>query len=179
MELKMSPWLGDGYEISLGQWGHGALTIQFARTIIHDMLAYMPMTAASFTIEQADLSAFEEKGDEIRPACSIVVCDTLVTQFGTAHGMAMALWMESAWDRQTYYLKNILYKDHFMARSDWHYGTEWLMPAVVKPSPAHTPQLARCIELTTRVRSRCRLVYAGTKRGWRGRRRSRSKSGPS
>ena len=40
-------------------------------------------------------------------------------QWGSAHGPALALWMDAQWDRQTYFFKDIFRTTYFMQRGDW------------------------------------------------------------
>lgn len=54
-----------------------------------------------------------------------MMCPPRQNQWGTQHGPAVALWMDNIWDRQTFFIKELLKNLHWMERNDWFYGTDW------------------------------------------------------
>jgi len=79
----------------------------------------LPITAASWDVDQADLSLFDGPNAPARPTGQILKTTSLSDQYGQQHGRAIALWMDEAHDRQTYFIKDLLRNRYCMERSDW------------------------------------------------------------
>jgi len=117
-DVRVGPWQGDGYELTLGQNGDGVWTLELATYFVTRLLDYLPITSQSFNIAQCDFSIYAAQ-DMPKPSCTLLLSNNLVDQWGAAHGPALAIWMNAQWDRQTYFVKDTLRNTYFMQRGDW------------------------------------------------------------
>lgn len=123
-DVRVGPWQGDGYELTLGQNGDGVWTLELATYFVTRLLDYLPITSQSFNIAQCDFSIYAAQ-DMPKPSCTLLLSNNLVDQWGAAHGPALAIWMNAQWDRQTYFVKDTLRNTYFMQRGDWFHGQDW------------------------------------------------------
>ena len=74
-DVKVSTWVGDGYEITLGR--DGVWTSELAVYFLTRLLDYMPITTASWSVDQADLSLFVGPNAPARPTAQILKTNML------------------------------------------------------------------------------------------------------
>ena len=74
-DVKVSQWLGDGYEVTLGS--DGVWTRELVLFFLTSLMDYLPITAASWDVDQADLSLFDGPNAPARPTGQILKTTSL------------------------------------------------------------------------------------------------------
>lgn len=90
------------------------MTLQVAKFLLAGILAYMPLTSATFSIEQADWSLFDDVAFAPTPPSFVVAkTNNLMDEWGEAHGEAIVLYSELN-ASETYMIKEYLKAQHSM-----------------------------------------------------------------
>ena len=111
----ISGWMGppsNCYEVSLPKGC--TLTREMAIFLFTGMLSYMPNTSATLSVDDADLSVYDNEDVAPTPPRFVVAkTNNLTDEWGASHGNALVLYSDASY-AETYVIKEYLKAQHGM-----------------------------------------------------------------